>query len=96
MKSYGTRLQQLISVGPAIERGLHLLGIRSTAQLARQNPRKMYDKLCQLTGEHQDICCLDVFCAAVAQARNPRLPVEQCQWWYWSRQRKAENARKKK
>lgn len=96
MKSYSTRLQQLISVGPAIERDLHLLGIRSIAQLARQNPRKMYDKLCQLTGEQQDICCLDVFCAAVAQARNPRLPVEQCQWWYWSRQRKAENARKKK
>jgi hypothetical protein len=25
----------------------------------------------------------------VAQARNPLLPAEQCQWWYWSRQRKA-------
>ena len=26
--------------------------------------------------------------AAVAQARDPQLPVEQCQWWYWSRKRK--------
>jgi hypothetical protein len=25
----------------------------------------------------------------VAQAKNPRLPLEQCQWWYWSRKRKA-------
>jgi len=27
--------------------------------------------------------------AAVAQARDPFLPAEQCRWWYWSRQRKA-------
>jgi hypothetical protein len=41
-----------------------------------------------------DICCLDVFRAAVAQARNPHLPVEQCQWWYWSRKRKARDGRR--
>lgn len=96
MKSQSTGLQRLISVGPAIERDFQLLGIRSVAQLAKQNPRTMYDKLCKLTGERQDICCLDVFRAAVAQARDPLLPAEQCQWWYWSRQRKAENGHKKK
>ncbi len=88
--------QQLISVGPAIERDFHLLGIHTIRELARQDPRKMYNRLCRITGQRQDICCLDVFRAAVAQARNPLLPVEQCQWWYWSRQRKAENAREKK
>jgi hypothetical protein len=31
---------------------------------------------------------LDVFRAAVAQAKDPRLPADQCQWWYWSRSRK--------
>jgi hypothetical protein len=91
-----TVFQHLISVGPAIERDFHLLGIHTITQLARQNPRRMYDRLCKLTGERQDICCQDVFCAAVAQARDPLLPAEKCQWWYWSRQRKAENARKKK
>jgi hypothetical protein len=91
-----TIFQHLMSVGPAIERDFQLLGIRTVTQLARQNPRKMFDKLCRLKGQRQDICCLDVFCAAVAQARNPHLPVEQSQWWYWSRRRKAENARKKK
>lgn len=96
MKSQSTGLQRLISVGPAIERDFQLLGIRSVAQLAKQNPRAMYEKLCKLTGERQDICCLDVFRAAVAQARDPLLPAEQCQWWYWSRQRKAENGHKKK
>ena len=75
-------------------RDFELLGIRSVAQLARANPEGMYEKLCRLTGKSVDICCLDVFTAAVAQARNPRLPAAQCQWWYWSRQRKARDARR--
>jgi hypothetical protein len=87
------RLEDLVSVGPAIARDLELLGVRSVVQLARRNPEKLYEKLCQVTGQAQDICCLDVFRAAVAQARNPRLPLEQAQWWYWSRQRKARDAR---
>jgi len=86
-------LQDLLSVGPAFLRDFELLGVRSVAQLARRNPEKLYEGLCRVTGKGQDICCLDVFRAAVAQARNPRLPIEQCQWWYWSRQRKARDAR---
>ena len=87
-------LEDLISIGPAMLRDFELLGIRSVKQLAQQDPRKMYEKLCERTGQAQDVCCLDVFSAAVAQARNPRLPAEQCQWWYWSRRRKAARAKK--
>lgn len=87
------RLQDLTSIGPAILRDFELMGIRSVAQLRRRNPEKLYEHLCRVTGNAQDICCLDVFRAAVAQARNPRLPVEQRQWWYWSRQRKERDAR---
>jgi Pathogenicity locus len=93
MPTQGRRLQDLISVGPAIVRDFELMGIRSVGALARRNPEKLYERLCDITGKTQDICCLDVFRAAVEQARNPRLPVEQCQWWYWSRQRKAHDAR---
>ncbi len=82
-------LQDLTSVGPAIARDFELMGIRSVEQLSRRNPEKLYEKLCEIMGQPQDICCLDVFRAAVAQARNPHLPAEQCQWWYWSRRRKA-------
>jgi hypothetical protein len=82
-------LRDLVSVGPAMLRDFNLLGIGTVAELSRQNPEKLYEKLCQITGQAQDICCLDVFRAAVAQARNPRLPLEHCQWWYWSRRRKA-------
>ncbi len=69
-------------------RDFELLKIGSVEQLARQNPQRMYEKLCRRMGMRVDICCLDVFCAAVAQARNPRLAAEKCQWWWWSRRRK--------
>lgn len=82
-------LKDLISVGPAMLRDFELLRVRSVAQLAKQDPQKMYDKLQRLTGSRQDPCVLDTFRAAVAQARNPRLPAQQCQWWYWSRKRKS-------
>ncbi len=84
-------LEDLVSVGPAMLRDFEMLGVRSIAQLARRDPKRMYDKLCHLTGTRQDPCVLDVFRAAVAQARNPLLPAERCQWWYWSRERKGEN-----
>ena len=81
-------LKDLVSVGPAMLRDFELLGIRDMTHLALQDPKTLYKKLCDVTGQQQDICCLDVFQAAVAQARNPRLPAEQRQWWYWSRKRK--------
>ena len=83
------QLGDLISIGPAMLRDFDMLGIHSVAQLAKQEPRKMYERLNEQTGQRQDPCVLDTFCAAVAQARNPRLPAEQCQWWYWSKIRKS-------
>ena len=83
------QLRDLLSIGPAMLRDFERLGIRSVAQLAKQDPRKMYARLQRLSDQRQDICVLDVFVAAVAQARNPRLPAAQCQWWYWSRVRKS-------
>jgi len=82
------RFRDLVSVGPKTEQDFEMLGIRSVPQLARQDPARMYEKLCSQTGVRQDPCVLDVFCAAVAQACDPRLPAEQRQWWYWSRKRK--------
>jgi hypothetical protein len=88
MKRKERRLEDLISVGPAILRDFEMLGIHSVAELAKQEPRRMYERLSRRTGQRQDPCVLDTFCAAVAQARNPRLPAERCQWWWWSRKRK--------
>jgi hypothetical protein len=88
------RLGDLISVGPAMVRDFEILGVRSVGELARRSPERLYEKLCRVAPQHQDICCLDVFRAAVAQARDPRLPVEKCQWWYWSRKRKKGDVKK--
>ena len=81
-------LKDLISIGPAMLRDFELLGIRSVAQLAKQDPKRLYARLGHVAKEHQDICVLDVFEAAVAQARNPRLPARKCRWWWWSEKRK--------
>jgi hypothetical protein len=86
------QLRDLVSVGPATVRTLRSLGVRSVAQLARAKPQALYEKLSRLEGRRPDPCCLDVFTAAVAQARNPDLPAEQRVWWYWSQQRKAQAA----
>jgi hypothetical protein len=89
MKSTRERtFRDLISVGPAIERDFQLLGVKSVDDLATRDPEKLYQRLCRKTGMLQDPCVLDVFRAAVAQARDPKLPAEQCVWWYWSRVRK--------
>ncbi len=93
MPTQERQLRDLVSVGPAIARDFEMLGVRSVAQLAKRDPEKLYERLCEVTGQAQDICCLDVFRAAVAQARNPALPLEQRQWWYWSRVRKARDGR---
>lgn len=82
------KLRDLISVGPAIAADFALLGINSVAELAEHEPEALYKKLCRKTGVRQDPCVLDVFCAAVAQARDPKLPLEKCKWWYWSGVRK--------
>jgi hypothetical protein len=89
-------LGDLISIGPVMLRDFEMLGIRSVGQLARQNPQKMYEELSRKMGERQDPCVLDTFCAAVAQARNPRLGAEKCQWWWWSRRRREEGGKEKR
>ena len=86
------QLRDLVSIGPAMLRDFELLGVRTVAQLARRNPEKMYETLCQITGQAHDICCLDVFRAAVAQAKDPNLPCDERLWWHWSRKRKARDA----
>ena len=89
MATTARQLGDLISIGQAMLCDFEMLGIRSVAQLAKQEPREMYDRLNRKTGQRQDPCVLDTFFAAVAQARNPRLPAEKCLWWYWSKIRKS-------
>lgn len=94
MRKGSRKLDTLISVGPAMVRDFELLGVRSVGQLARRSPERLYRQLGRVAPHHQDICVLDTFRAAVAQARDPKLPAERCQWWWWSNQRKKRAGKK--
>ena len=84
------KLTDLVSVGKAFLKEFHLLGITSVEQLVDQDAEDLFARLQQRRGDKMDICCQDVFRAAIEQAKNPDLPKEQCQWYYWSKVRKAE------
>ena len=86
------QLKELVSVGPAMLEDFELLGVKSVSQLRRRSPQRLYRELCRVRGERIDPCCLDVFTAAVAQAKDPHLPIEQRQWWYWSKVRKSKKS----
>jgi hypothetical protein len=88
MQTDARQLKDLVSVGPAMLEDFEMLGVRTVAQLRRRSPERMYRELCRIRKQTIDACCLDVFVAAVAQAKDPELPIEQRQWWYWSRVRK--------
>lgn len=78
-------LQKLPNIGPAMARDLLSLGIHSPAELVGQDPHKLYDRLCALSGSRQDPCVLDTFSAVIDYAGGaPPRP-----WWFYSRRRKA-------
>lgn len=81
------RLEDLTSVGPSTIADLKLLGVRTVESLAKQDPRELFRRLCELSGQKHDPCCEDVFSAAVAQAKDRSLPREMRNWWYWSQMR---------
>lgn len=83
------RLEDLSGIGLAMLADFERLGVKSVGDLARRDPRELYDRLCRITRTRQDPCVLDVLSCAVAQARDPRLPAARRRWWWWSRLRKA-------
>ncbi len=82
-------LANLSGIGPAMLEDFEVLGITSVSQLRDEDAADLYQRLQERTGKAHDICVLDVFECAIAQACDPDLPTEQCNWWYWSRKRKA-------
>jgi nucleotidyltransferase/DNA polymerase involved in DNA repair len=83
------KLRDLAGVGKSIEADLIGLGVTSVTELAARDGDELYDQLCIKTRSYQDPCVLDTFRCAVAQARDPKLSTDKCNWWWWSRQRKA-------
>lgn len=87
-KNENRKLSDLVSVGPATLKDFKLLKITNITELAKQDPNELYERLSAITKSNQDPCVLDVFKAAIEQAKNPNLSAEKRKWWYWSRVRK--------
>jgi hypothetical protein len=83
------RLGDLRGIGRKMLEDFELLGIKSVRELKSQDAQALYDRMCGITGTRQDPCVLDTYRCAIEQARNPDLPNEQKDWWYWSRVRKS-------
>ena len=77
-------LQTLPGIGPAMAKDLRLLDINTPVELTGRNPRQLYDALCEISGQRQDLCVLYVFRCAVWVAENPDHPDKGLRnWWAW-------------
>ncbi|MEZ4455028.1 MAG: helix-hairpin-helix domain-containing protein [Gemmatimonadales bacterium] len=76
-------LTTIPGIGPSMADDLRLLGYRRVADLARANPERMYDRLCELTHCRQDPCVLYVFRCAVYFASRTRHDADLLLWWNW-------------
>ena len=76
-------LQELPGVGPSIAGDLWRLGVRAPEDLIGRDPDALYERLCEVQGQHIDRCMLYVFrCAVNYATHRPRDP-ELCKWWNW-------------
>ena len=78
------RLRDLRNIGPAMLRDFELLGVKTVAQLAKQDADKLYSRMCVVSGVRQDPCVHDTYAAAIHQARTG----EALNWWAFTPARK--------
>ncbi len=79
-----TSLQQITNIGPSIAGDLNRIGILRPQQLIKQDPFRLYQKLCRVDGKQHDRCVIDAFMSAVDyMSGNPPKA-----WWHYTEQRK--------
>jgi predicted RecB family nuclease len=76
-------LQIIPGIGKSMEQDLNKLGITAVEDLNGRNPQEMYDRLCELCGQHIDRCVLYVFRCAVYYAEHEKHDPEKLKWWNW-------------
>jgi hypothetical protein len=79
------RLTDLPNIGKAMAGDLQRLGISTPQQLHGRDPYALYLALCELTGERQDPCVLDVFIAITRFVDGE----DAAPWWHYTAERKA-------
>ncbi|TGL63551.1 helix-hairpin-helix domain-containing protein [Leptospira sarikeiensis] len=75
--------QTLPGVGKSISEDLWNLGIRSRLELAKLDPEKLYEQICEYQGTHVDRCMLYVFRCAVYVSGTSDPEPEKMKWWSW-------------
>jgi nucleotidyltransferase/DNA polymerase involved in DNA repair len=76
-------LQRIPGIGPSLAKDLADLGIRRVNALRGRSPERLYERLCQLRGVHQDRCVLYTFRCAVYFATEANPDSERLKWWNW-------------
>jgi hypothetical protein len=77
-------LESIPGIGPALARDLELIGIDRPSCLKGKNPERLYGKLIQKTGVHQDRCVLYTFRCAVYFVSQEKHDPDLLKWWNWS------------
>ena len=72
------------NVGPRIAGDFVTLGIKTPADLRKQDAFKMYKKLQKVTKSKQDPCVLDTFMAVVDFMNGAKAKP----WWHYMKERK--------
>ena len=83
-------LETIPGIGPSMAEDLHGLGIRQSSDLRGQDPRALYDRLCESAGTHVDRCVLYAFRCAVYYASNTEHDPDLLKWWNWTDDRMPE------
>jgi Pathogenicity locus len=77
-------LRSLMNVGPAMERDLIGLGIRSIRELSTAEAGELFQRLERQCGRRVDPCVYDTLRAVIHEARTG----EKTPWFAWTQERK--------
>ena len=75
--------RRIPGVGEKIAGLLWGLGFESVRDLKGQDPERMYERLCEMRGQHVDRCVLYVFRCAVYFAGDGPHDAKLLRWWNW-------------
>jgi len=77
------QFQTIPGVGRTIAMDLWNLGLRRVEDLRREDPERLYRRLCRMQGAQVDRCMLYVMRCAVYFASASRPKPELLKWWNW-------------
>ena len=79
-----TKLTDLPNIGKSLAEDLRRIGIVKPADLIAQDPKRLYERLCEVDGCRHDPCVLDVF-MSITDFMNGEAPRV---WWDYTAERK--------